>query len=86
MKSRPVARDAEIKGRVGVALVSAPGGTAMAGARLHSPRTLAVTFAPKTETASQSVFAHWLGNRPRKRHDERIKISKLADATSRGNT
>jgi hypothetical protein len=30
MKSRPVARDAEIKGRVGIGLVSAPGGTAMA--------------------------------------------------------
>jgi len=30
MKSRPVARDAEIKGRVGVGLVSAPGGTWMA--------------------------------------------------------
>jgi len=30
MKSRPVARDAEIKGRVGVGLVSASGGTAMA--------------------------------------------------------
>ena len=33
MKSRPVARDAEIKGRVGVGLVSAPGGTAMADER-----------------------------------------------------